>query len=140
MQFYHQEKTFILPQMAYTVGDAKAALERVDKALRDTDGIKKKVEDNFARLDEDKSGHLDAKEARKLINELCQIMNLPAPSDADYEQHMKMIDQSGDSNLDVNEVGAAIFGALVHRAGSLKHFIGIAESKNLKDGDELPRQ
>ena len=125
--------------MVYTVGEARAALDRLDKALRDTEGIKKKVEESFARLDTDKSGHLDAQEARNLIDELCQIMNLNPPTDADYEQHMKMIDQSGDSQLDVNEVGSAIFGALAHRAGGLKHFIGLAESKGLKDEDELPR-
>ena len=61
-------------------------------------------------------------------------------TDADYEHHMKLIDQSGDSQLDVNEVGSAIFGALAHRAGGLKHFIGIAEQKGLKDEDELPKE
>jgi hypothetical protein len=126
--------------MVYTVGQAKANFASLDAALRDTEGIKKKVEASFARLDADKSGHLDAKEARQLIGELCQIMNLPAPNDNDYENHMKMIDQSGDTKLDVNEVGAAIVGALIHRANGLKHFLGIASSKGLKDEDELPRQ
>lgn len=126
--------------MVFTVGTAKANFSALDAALRDADGIKKKVEASFARLDEDKSGHLDAKEARKLIQELCHIMNLPTPTDADFEQHMKMIDQSGDTKLDVNEVGAAIVGALIHRANGLKHFLDIAAKKGLKDEDELPRE
>ncbi len=122
-----------------TVGAAKKTVEAIEKGLSDHDGLKAKVESSFARLDSDKSGHLDPSEARGLIADLCGIMGLPPPTDDDYAQHLKLLDQSGDSKLDVNEVGAGVVGALLHKVGSLKHFLAIAETKKLTDADELPR-
>ena len=124
--------------MALTVGRAKEYLVGLDKTLADHDGLKKMVEESFARLDVDKSGHLDHAEARSLIVGICTVMSLPPPTDDDFAMHMKLLDQSGDAKLDLNEVGSGVVGALMHKAGSFKHFIGIAQTRGLDDNAPLP--
>jgi hypothetical protein len=126
--------------MAMTVGAAKATVAAIEASLADHAGIRAKVGASFERLDADKSGSLEMDEARQLINELCQIMNLAPPTDAEFGQHFLMLDADQSGNLSEPEVGSGVCGALQHKANSLKHFLAFAERDALADDAELPRE
>ena len=124
--------------MTMTVGTAKEVLKAVTASLNDEAALKKRVEDSFARLDVDKSGHLDHKEARRLVDELNGLMGLPQCSDEDYATHFKALDQDGNGSLNVTEMGGGVVAALNYKKAGLEHYLAFAARDNTPDDQPLP--
>lgn len=122
-----------------TVGAAKQEADRLENVLND-DGLRSKIEEQFKLLDADKSGKLNAAEARVLIHQLCAVMRLDATAEGTVSAHMKLLDRDGDGELCLGEAGSAIVGALMHRFNTIKHYLAFAERDKLGDDAPLPTQ
>lgn len=126
--------------MTLTVGDVKAHVAAIDKALSDGDSLKAKVEASFAELDQDKSGYLDTSEAKKLVSDLCMIMNLPLPNDSEFAAHFSALDANADGKLSVTEMGSGIVGAMQFKKATFLHYLEFATRDNCADTDPLPEK
>ena len=126
--------------MAVTVGEARQTLAAVEGTLANPDVLRGKVEASFKNLDADNSGFLEPSEARQLVTDLCHLMHLPAPTDEEFENHVKALDADSDGKLNVTEVGTGVVGALTFKANTLKHYLAFADRAKLPDTAELPRE
>lgn len=126
--------------LAMNVGQAKATLKAVEATLNDQNILKQRVETSFKSLDADNSGSLETEEAKKLVADLCFLMHLPPPSEAEFQQHFVALDRNSDGKLSCDEVGSGIVGALMNKANSLKYYLAFAERDQLGDDAALPTQ
>ena len=124
--------------MTLSVKQAKEHITAIEASIADSASLKAKVEASFVDLDTDKSGTIDQTEAQKLIQDLCVVMNLPPPGAEAFEAHFKALDANADGNLNVEEVGSGVVGALTFKRDSIKHYLDKAIAANLTDDDLLP--
>lgn len=65
--------------------------------------IKEQAIKSFHKYDLDKSGFIDLRELKKLMNDLSDEMSIPRPSEEDLKSVLEDVDENKDSKIQLNE-------------------------------------
>jgi Ca2+-binding EF-hand superfamily protein len=102
--------------------------EEIQQFLQNTQQFNQETENEFKKLDSNHNGSLDHNEARKGINELAQILQLPAPTDSQFTQLFNAFSNTS-GELDLSNFRVAVRLVLQHAA---LHYRRVEQARALK--------